>query len=171
MALDFSKKSDALFLDLVNTKATRALAKEELDISGIRAGLAGGKNTTLTLKAAVGAPNLTGESLFHYDRLDLATLFAGHAQSYEVVDGIDSALEIVALINTKYNLGLSDLDIEDTAIDVAGEQASITLTAKASSLVYTGTLNVALTYPKDDLSAVMGNGIADGFEQPTLSEA
>lgn len=171
MALDFSKKSDALFLDLVNTKATRALAANEITIGAPGAGTTGGKNTTVHLTAVAEAPNLKGEADFHFDRLDLTTLFTGHTLSVEVVDGIDSALEIAAALNAKFGLNISELDIEDTAIDVASEPASITLTALATGLVYTGSVEVALTYPKDDLNTVMGDGVADGFVAPTLTEA
>lgn len=171
MALDFSKKSDVLFLDLVNTKATRALVANEVTIGAPGAGTAGGKNTTVHLTAVADAVNLKGEADFHFDRLDLTALFAGHTLSVEVVDGIDSALEIAAVLNAKFGLNISELDIEDTAIDVPNEPASITLTALASSLVYTGSVEVALTYPKDDLNTLMGDGIAEGFEQPTLTEA
>lgn len=171
MALDFSKKSDALFLDLVNTKATRALAANEFTIGAPGAGVVGNKNTTVNLEAVVDAVNLKGSAAFHYDRLDLTALFAGHTLSVEVVDGIDSALEIAAVLNAKFGLNISELDIEDTQIDVPNEPASITLTALSAGLVYTGSVEVALTYPKDDLAEVMGDGVADGFEQPTLTEA
>lgn len=39
-------------------------------------------------------------------------------------------------------------------------------------MVYTGTLQVALTYaaaPKDELATVLANNVAEGFEKPTVS--
>lgn len=170
MALDFSKKSDELFLDLVNTKASRALSKDELVVGVPTAGTTGGKNTTVHLSAVPTAPHLTGEADFHYNRLDLTFLFLGLSPTLEVRAGIDSTLAVAAELNSRYGINISELDIEQTSFVIADEPASISLVARDTSLVFSGTVVVDLTYPKDDLNTVMGDGVADGFTKPEIGE-
>ncbi len=172
MALDFSKKSDVLFLDLVNTKATRALAANEITIGAPGAGTTGGKNTTVHLTAVAEAANLKGEADFHFDRLDLTTLFSSVQLGVSMTDAELTTLDIAARLNTAFGLGFSDLDIVSETIDHDAKPESVTLTAVSTGLVYTGSVVVPLVWPvvKDDLATVMGDGVADGFDAPELQE-
>ena len=175
MALDFSKKSDELFLELVNTKAKRALTKEEFTIGSPGAGTGtGGKNTTVQLTAAEAvSETLIGQSDFHYDRLDLAQVFTGQTLSFEVAESDTTTLDIVAKLAAKYNLGLSELDIESHPIDKDSKPTSVTLVSVSTGLVYTGSLDVTLTWASqaEDMATVMGDGEADGFEKPNVTPA
>lgn len=168
MALDFTKKSDELFLDLVNTKASRILSKDELTVGAPAVGTT--KNTVVHLAAVQNAQHLTGEADFHYDRLDLTALFLGLSPTLEVRAGIDSTITVAAELNARYHINISALDIENTSFDASAEPATISLVALASSLVFSGTVVIDLTYPKDDLNTVMGDGVADGFNKPNIGE-
>lgn len=52
MALDFNKAAKSLLLDLINTKATRALSEEELQFGTPTASSEHEKNTVIQLNAA-----------------------------------------------------------------------------------------------------------------------
>lgn len=60
MALDFNKAAKSLLLDLINTKATRALSEEELQFGTPTASSEHEKNTVIQLNAAPEAANLQG---------------------------------------------------------------------------------------------------------------
>ncbi len=55
MALDFNKAAKSLLLDLINTKATRALAEQELQFGTPQASSEHSKNTVIQLDAAAEA--------------------------------------------------------------------------------------------------------------------
>lgn len=56
--------------------------------------------------------------------------------------------------------------------DVSGKPATVTLTAAAAGLVYTGTLQVNMQYvqvEKDKLEEVLAANVADGFTKPEVA--
>lgn len=177
MALDFNKAAKSLLLDLINTKATRTLAEEELQFGTPQTSSEHSKNTVIQLDAAVGAENLQGSQQFYYDRLALSEVFAEVTGdvTFELPHGTDSikASELVSKLVTKFGLASLTGEIKEETLQLsAGTVNQVTLTAIENGLVYTGTLQVALTYaaaPKDDLATVLANNVAEGFEKPTVS--
>ena len=174
MALDFSKKSKALLLDLINTKATRTLEEGELQFGTVEASSEHSKNTKIHLSAAEGSPTLSGQQDFFYDRLDLTAVFADVQDRVVYSVGAASSVntqDIISQIATQFNLGIAADDIEVSEVDVTSKPESITIQAKADGLVYTGQLTVKMQYIQvgDDLATVLANNVADGFEKPTIS--
>ncbi len=177
MALDFNKAAKSLLLDLINTKATRTLAEEELQFGTPQTSSEHSKNTVIQLDAAVGAENLQGSQQFYYDRLALSEVFAEVTGdvTFELPHGTDSikASELVSKLVTKFGLASLTGEIKEETFQLsAGTVGQVTLTAIEGGLVYTGTLQVALTYaaaPKDQLATVLADNVADGFVKPTVS--
>lgn len=177
MALDFNKAAKSLLLDLINTKATRTLTEEELQFGTPGASSEHEKNTVIQLDAAVGAENLQGSQQFYYDRLALSEVFADVTSdvTFELPHGTDSiqASELVSKLVTKFGLASLTGEIQEETFQLsAGTVGQVTLTAIAGGLVYTGTLQVSLTYaaaPKDDLATVLADNVAEGFVKPTVS--
>ena len=179
MALDFNKAAKSLLLDLINTKATRALTEEELQFGTPAASSEHSKNTVIQLSAAAEAENLQGTQQFYYDRLALSDVFADVTSdvTFELPHGTDSiqASELVSKLVTKFGLASLTGEIKEETFQLsAGTVGQVTLTAIEGGLVYTGTLQVALTYAaapveKDNLATVLADNVAEGFEKPTVS--
>lgn len=177
MALDFNKAAKSLLLDLINTKATRTLTEEELQFGTPQTSSEHEKNTVIQLDAAVGAENLQGTQQFYYDRLALSEVFADVTGdvTFELPHGTDSiqASELVSKLVTKFGLASLTGEIKEETFQLsAGTVGQVTLNAIENGLVYTGTLQVALTYaaaPKDDLATVLADNVAEGFVKPTVS--
>lgn len=173
MALDFSKKSKALLLDLINTKATRTLEEGELQFGTVEASSEHSKNTKIHLSAVEGSPTLSGQQDFFYDRLDLTEVFADVQSSVTFTASGTSVNtgDVIASIATTFKLGIAADDIVVSDMDVTSKPESITIQAKADGLVYTGQLTVKMQYLQvgEDLATVLADNVADGFEKPTIS--
>lgn len=177
MALNFNKAAKSLLLDLINTKATRALSEEELQFGTPQASSEHSKNTVIQLDAAPEAANLQGSQQFYYDRLALSDVFAEVTGdvTFELPHGTDSiqASELVSKLVTKFGLASLNGEIKEETFQLsAGTVGQVTLSAIEGGMVYTGTLQVALTYaaaPKDQLATVLADNVADGFVKPTVS--
>lgn len=175
--LDFNKAAKSLLLDLINTKATRILAEEELQFGTPQESSEHEKNTVIQLDAAAEAANLQGTQQFYYDRLALSDVFADVTGdvTFELPHGTDSiqASELVSKLVTKFGLASLNGEIREETFQLsAGTVGEVILNAIEGGLVYTGTLRVALTYalaPKDELATVLANNVAEGFEKPTVS--
>lgn len=177
MALDFNKAAKSLLLDLINTKATRALAEQELQFGTPATSSEHSKNTVIQLDAAEGAENLQGTQQFYYDRLALSDVFADVTSdvTFELPHGTDSiqASELVSKLVAKFGLASLNGEIKEETFQLsAGTVGEVTLNAIENGLVYTGTLQVALTYaaaPKDELATVLADNVADGFVKPEVA--
>ncbi|MGD7773311.1 hypothetical protein ACQCZE_20715 [Escherichia coli] len=177
MALDFNKAAKSLLLDLINTKATRPLTEQELQFGTPAASSEHSKNTVIQLDAAAEAENLQGSQQFYYDRLALSDVFADAIDdvTFQLPHGTDSikASELVSKLVTKFGLASLTGEIQEETFQLsAGTVGQVTLTAIEGGLVYTGTLQVALTYaaaPKDNLATVLADNVAEGFVKPTVS--
>lgn len=173
MALDFSKKSKALLLDLINTKATRTLEEGELQFGAVEASSEHSKNTKIHLSAVEGSPTLSGQQDFFYDRLDLTAVFADVQEQVTFTASGTSVntSDVIANIAARFKLGIAADDIEVSEVDVTLKPESITIQAKADGLVYTGQLTVKMQYLQvgDDLATVLADNVAEGFEKPTIS--
>ena len=173
MALDFSKKSKALLLELINTKATRTLEEGELQFGAVEASSEHSKNTKIHLSAVEGSPTLSGQQDFFYDRLDLAAVFADVQEQVTFTASGTSVntSDVIATIATRFKLGIAADDIVVSDMDVSSKPESITIQAKEGGLVYTGQLTVKMQYIQvgDDLATVLADNVAEGFEKPTIS--
>lgn len=171
MSLDFSKKSDQLFLDLINSKSTRALSFQDIAIGAPALNDDAGKpkNTKTELTVLDTATNIKpGTAFFYHDRLDLTQLFASAEITVLLTDDITSTLDVAKVLNARYGLGISELDIEDIAIDPVANPESVVLKALEGSFVYTGEVTVPFTQDADKLEELLGDALADGFTKPEL---
>lgn len=175
--LDFNKAAKSLLLDLINTKATRTLTEEELQFGTPAASSEHSKNTVIQLNAAPEAENLQGTQQFYYDRLALSEVFADVTSdvTLELPNGTDDvkASDLVSALVEKFGLASLTGEIKEETFQLsAGTVGQVTLTAIEGGLVYTGTLQVALTYtaaPKAELATVLADNVADGFVKPEVA--
>lgn len=169
IALDFSKKSSELMLDLINSKAKRALKLDEITFATpeIVEGI-GTHDTKLTISPSPTAVKLVDDAVLTYKRPSLDLMFENVTTAvFEVQPEDLTAQQFLTAVNEKYSLGLSDEDF-----DLAGfviEDGVGTLVAKTDGLVYVGTLALRVT-ENESLRLIMGDGALDGFVAPVFEE-
>lgn len=170
MALDYTKKSSALILDLINTKAKRTLLAEEIDygvpIPNEEEGAE--RNTLLVISPASGNERLLNDADLKYNRISLETMFGNVTQAlFEDTPENFTPEAFLSAINAKYKLGLSNEDFDFATFKV--EDGSAELVAFTDGLVYTGTLKLSVN-TLEYLNLIMGDGNLDGFVAPNLDE-
>lgn len=102
--------------------------------------------------------NLTGKRTIHYNRLDLATLFASLNVTALVLAGNETTThDVLPLILAQYNVNLLPEEIINEPI--IGD--NIVIRATPSALGWTGFYNVSTD--ADDLYVVMGLDDGSGF--------
>lgn len=83
------------------------------------------------------------------------------------------ASDLVSALVEKFGLASLTGEIKEETFQLsAGTVGQVTLTAIEGGLVYTGTLQVALTYtaaPKAELATVLADNVADGFVKPEVA--
>lgn len=174
MALNFNQPSKNLLIDLINTKATKTLASADLNIGTPEASSEHERDTKVTLTATEESTLVTGTTTFYYNRVDLGAMFADHA-AHLTFNGDESEITdiagLIAHLVVTFNLGISADDLKDQTFDLGSKPKTITIEAAETSLVYKGQFNINFTYAdvKDDLATVMGDGVAEGFDTPTLT--
>lgn len=115
-----------------------------------------GRNSKVTLTPNNG--NLAGKRTIHYNRLDLATLFASLNVTALVLTGTETTThDVLPLILAQYGVNLLPEEIINEPI--IGD--NIVIHATPSALGWTGFYNVATD--ADDLYVVMGLDDGSGF--------
>lgn len=111
-------------------------------------------NTTMTIRGVPGKGYYNSVEI-KYKRIDLAQL----GDSVEIFkEGQHTLEEICTYLNNGYNTFLSVEDLEPVVIPVlpVGGSDYITLTAKSSSVGWTGSVDIAIGYGKPSLSIMLG---------------
>lgn len=130
------------------------------------------RNTEITLTAVEGQ-GYTGSVAFHYTRLDLNSGVAVPVTSVQVASGDDMAASL-AKAAAAMGLIAEEIDGSDFTAPVDDQTpGSLTLTPKATSLVYVGApVTIALTVPAETDPA-MGDTFTttdlNGFEPETVA--
>lgn len=174
MSLNFNQPSKSLLIDLINTKATKTLASSDLEIGTPEVSSENDRDTKITLTASAESAIVTGSTTFYYNRVDLGEMFADHA-SHLTFNGDDAEVNdlagLIAHLVVTFNLGISADDLKEVDFNLSSKPNKVTIEAAETSLVYKGSFDINFTYAeaKEDLATVMGDGVAEGFEKPTLT--
>ena len=137
----------------------------------------GTKNTSIVVsgKAAVG---FGGSVTFTYNRLDLATQLTGlgvvsplklQITNDGVANGSISSAALLPLFNAAAGVELQEEDIVDELIVLTDSPAEVdyTITIKADSLKWIGSVAVKLVEDAMDIAAELTNHELSGFEYAT----
>ncbi|WJJ54982.1 hypothetical protein [Xanthomonas phage RTH11] len=167
--LDFTKAPKQILLDLINAENSSTLTSPLTDAQvtfAVPAVEDGAKNTSLELSSVVGGPYL-GQRSVYYDRLDLAAVLALKSARFEKTDEVTTVAHVIAAINARYKINLTSDDFTATEFPtwelVPNEEHTVTLTAKAGSLIFIGTGVVTLYLPQVALADAIPNNTLSGL--------
>lgn len=164
MALDFSKKSSLLILDLINTKSKQPLVAAEIVVGP--ATVAEGDeryNSQLEITPSGTNSKLISKGVLRYNRIDVAAMFAPVLDDATIQD--EEGLSVAAILNTlnsRFALGLSDEDFDITLI--VKDVGTVSIFTLEDGRVYTGQLTLPLQ------AALLTPGAASAVE-PSFGEA
>jgi hypothetical protein len=170
---DLTQDGLTLILDLINSSNNLTLTQGPLTSSNVGLGDPSASpdgsshNTQVTLTATPHGPYY-GSVTVIYDRLDIGSMFSGWGVSASIGgNSYVNASDMLATINSAYNLDLQASDIVDGPLNIDSYPASAVLEIASNSLVYTGSLNVALAGSVTQLSSIVSNDILAGFTLPS----
>lgn len=168
---DFTKSAVQILIDQINEDNTSTLTPALINFGAVAVDGGGLRNSNITA-TAVGGSGYTGSVQFKYDRVDLATIPGARPTAFLVGDAINLA-DLIDEINVAYQLGLTAADFVDVAIPAfpgtePHETQTINLAAKATSLIYRGTLVLTLDANDVTLASVVPNTTLNGltYHQP-----
>lgn len=163
---DFTQAPKKVILDLINA-ANEDLNLVESEVTfGTPSVEEGQRDTSLVLTATAGGRFL-GPQTVYYNRLDMAAVFATKSTIFDKDQSVTTIAHVIALINARYAINLTDDDFTSTAFPtwemIPNEEHTVTLTAKADSLIFTGTGTVTLHLPQVALSDALTANTLDGL--------
>ena len=175
---NLTQTGEVLLLALINTQNPN-LPNGALTNANVTLGTPTASGTTPNSSLAVNAvagQGYQGSVTVTYNRLDIQNdVFSVLAPSGATVvntGGTMAAIsDVVAAINASYNLNIVEADVSNwtTALSLTEDAGSCTIDIAAGSLVYTGTLNVAITQQQVALSQAVTNTDLSGLTPPAPS--
>lgn len=125
---------------------------------------AGKTYNTSVLVSALPGSGLTGSATLYYNRLALAQTVLAPQASYTLQDDADSAT-VIALVEQALGLVAGEVSLSaDVARPADGSSQTLTVQAKAGSLLYTEELfTITLTWARDLNDLFAASPYLDGF--------
>ncbi len=168
---DFTKSDIQILIDQINEDNTSALTTSLVNFGAVAIDGGGIRNSNITATAA-GGSGYTGAVLFKYNRVDLATVPGARSTEFQVGDAVNLS-DLIEEINVAYQLNLTAADFVDAAIpafpgEEPHETQTIDLVAKATSLIFRGTLTLTVDANDVALSSVITTTTLNGltYTQP-----
>ena len=158
-----AKSGSELILDLINSENGTTITEEQLVFGEPTASTEDG-NTELNVAAAEDSPWSKFVDV-KYDRLDLATLFAGQDVSVSVPKEATAA-DIICHLNFTYDLSLKVDEFELLPQDDGAIPEPYKLRAKGNNLAYTGEFPLFVDLERMPLSARILKTELEGFHYP-----
>lgn len=157
-------------LALLNTANGRSYTDSQVEFgvpAVIEGAQAGQPNTTVTV-SGIEAAGYTGSKELTYKRLDLAQTFSGRTLESKGPETAGTLQEVLDDIFAATAVRIYPEDLENgAAVDFT--QASVTLTAKATSLKWLGSVVVNTSVDLRDISSEITTSELPGFEYPELA--
>lgn len=146
-ATNLNKASKEIILTLINQANGTLFSATDLTFgTPVIAPIGSTRNTDLDI-TGTGTTAFTGPVTVHYNRVDLAVLFAN--QTVEVPDfgNFTNHSDLLPSINAQFGLGLTIDDIQDQPIAYSSPDFPFieSIVANVNSLAYTGTFDLGLT--------------------------
>lgn len=169
---DFSKTPFQILLDLINEQHGTNLPASAItfgapsvdattdDVPGHRLG------AKITASATTGS-GYKGSKEFSYHRVALSFMAANEPDL--VIETNETSMHaLLPFLNTTFGINLTTDDLEDTPIPVQQPDVNttITLVAKATSLVFAGSVDLTFTLPLVELGSVLTMDTLDGLYPP-----
>ncbi|QNR51821.1 putative virion structural protein [Xanthomonas phage Xoo-sp14] len=158
-----AKSGSELILDLINSENGTTITEEQLVFGEPTASTEDG-NTELNVAAAEDSPWNKFVDV-KYDRLDLATLFAGQDVSVSVPKEATAA-DIICHLNFTYDLSFKIDEFELLPQDDGAIPEPYKLRAKGNNLAYTGEFPLFVDLERMPLSARILKTELEGFHYP-----
>lgn len=173
MANDLTKAPKQIILDMVNAKTGKGFTEAAFTWAGLPVVEATGKNTSLTLTAAVGS-GYKGDRVIRYIRPNLGTdvgaIFVASGGDRNLEFSIGDALKISDLIpeiNERLKINLTIDDYADADLpEFTGElneEHDVQIVVKADSLIFTGSLTITVKAEDIDLATAIPDVEMDGL--------
>jgi len=174
MATDLSLTSSAQVLALINTDNVATVPAGGLILgthvtfgtAAVNDNPGATTNTKLTVTSAVNS-GYVGSVEVEYDRLDLVG-FEAYGPAEIIIPDTPTLQDVIDAFNVLYesNLQLEDIDETVTLPEPDFDGETYTLTAKASSYAFIGTIDVVLSLASTPLSTIITNPVLNGLEFP-----
>jgi hypothetical protein len=168
---DFTKSDIQILIDQINEDNVSSLTPALIAFSPVSVSDGGVRNSVITATAQAGS-GYSGSVDFLYNRVDLATVPGARSTQFQVGDAVSLA-DLIDEINVAYQLNLTDADFENVEIPAfpgaePHETQVITLAAKASSLIFVGSMQLTIDANEIPLSAVVTTTTLNGlvYTQP-----
>lgn len=161
MQQNLNKPSKDLLLELINIANGTSFVMADLDFAAPVVAADDAPANTLMTVTATETNAFQGVKLFHYNRLDLGLMYNGLILELEDSEAITTVMDVVAILNQRYQTAISTDDVVDGPITKQSDGSTpVTITAKAGSFVYQGSVTWQLvgtaTPPESDV-------VYDGF--------
>lgn len=168
--MSLNKASKLLVLDAINLanlpNLPTPLLPTDLDMAlPVAAAEGAPANTYLTVTATETAP-FQGSKSFHYTRLDLQLMLNGLNLTFRKETFYDSVMDLVQVLNQRYQLALDATDIVDGPIPNGVFPYVVAITAQPNSYGFTGQVELTLVAPEAE---VPSNALLTVDGQPILT--
>ncbi|QVD49244.1 hypothetical protein LUCX_174 [Xanthomonas phage vB_XciM_LucasX] len=163
---DFTKAPKQIIIDLINVANPGLnLLATEVDFGSVAVETEPA-NTSVVLTPTVSG-RFTGSPKIYYDRLSMAEVFATKTAAVEKTDLLTNVDDVISAINSLYGINLTsdDYTISEfpTWANVVDEEHTLTITAKADSLIFIDAADVKLFKTKMDLTMAIANNQLNGL--------
>lgn len=165
---DLSKSFPTLLIEMINAKNSAAnLKTTDITIGAVAASTHDAQRNSEVLVTGKAEAGFTGTQTFYYNRLLLSIITATGDKAFDE-EGKTLISHVMAEFNTRFGTNLvKDVDYTDGALPTfsgaPGESHEITVTALASSYVYTGSMTLTVKSATRDLAEVVPNNLLDGL--------
>ncbi len=157
-------------LALLNTANTTSYTEAQVSFGNpvnIAGAEAGQPNTKITV-SGIEAAGYTGSKELSYVRLDLTKTFEGHPLTSAGPESGGTLQEVLDDIFTATGVRIEAEDLTNAA-DVDFTQPSVTLTAKGTSVKWTGSVVVTTSTDLRNIEPSIVTTTLPGFEYPTIA--
>lgn len=157
-------------LALLNTANSTSYTEAQVSFgnpTNIAGAEAGQPNTKITV-SGIEAAGYTGSKELSYKRLDLAKTFEGHPLTSAGPETAGKLQEVLDDIFAATGVRIEAEDLTNAA-DVDFTQPSITLTAKGTSVKWTGSVVVTTSTDLRNIEPSIATTTLPGFEYPTIA--
>lgn len=163
---DFTKSDVQILIDQINEDNTSALTTALVSFGAVAIDGGGIRNSNITATAA-GGSGYTGSVQFKYNRVDLASVPGSRSTTFQVGNSVNLS-DLIDEVNVAYQLNLTAADFIDIPIPAfpgtqPHETQNINLAAKATSLIFRGTLVLTIDANDVPLSSVITTTTLNGL--------
>lgn len=173
MANDLTKAPKQIILDMVNAKTGKGFTEASFTWVGLPVVEATGKNTSLTLQAAVGS-GYKNEQTIRYIRphlgTDVGATFVASGGGRDLTFSIGDSTTIADLIpefNSRLKVNLTAADFVDGPLPeftgTLNEEHDVQIVVKADSFIFTGSVTITVKAEDIDLATAIPDVEMDGL--------